>query len=45
MKDGELDVGESAIHGIIRYYTREAGVRSLEREISKICRKTVKVLR
>ncbi|HEX5312499.1 endopeptidase La [Aquabacterium sp.] len=42
VKDGELDVAESAIRGIIRYYTREAGVRSLEREISKICRKTVK---
>jgi ATP-dependent Lon protease len=42
VKDEELDVTESAIRGIIRYYTREAGVRSLEREISKICRKTVK---
>jgi ATP-dependent Lon protease len=42
VKDEELDVAESAIRGIIRYYTREAGVRSLEREISKICRKTVK---
>ena len=42
VKDDELDVTESAIRGIIRYYTREAGVRSLEREISKICRKTVK---
>jgi ATP-dependent Lon protease len=42
VKDAELDVTESAIRGIIRYYTREAGVRSLEREISKICRKTVK---
>jgi ATP-dependent Lon protease len=38
----EMDVTESAIRGIIRYYTREAGVRSLEREISKICRKVVK---
>ena len=38
----ELDVTESAIRGIIRYYTREAGVRSLEREISRICRKAVK---
>jgi ATP-dependent Lon protease len=44
VKPGELDVTESAIRGIIRYYTREAGVRSLEREISKICRKTVKGL-
>lgn len=42
LKDGELEVTESAILGIIRYYTREAGVRSLEREISKICRKVVK---
>jgi ATP-dependent Lon protease len=37
-----MDVTESALRGIIRYYTREAGVRSLEREISKICRKVVK---
>ncbi|HMX09983.1 MAG TPA: endopeptidase La [Burkholderiaceae bacterium] len=42
--DSELDVAEDAIRGIIRYYTREAGVRSLEREISKICRKVVKGL-
>ncbi|WP_416305584.1 endopeptidase La [Neptunicella sp. SCSIO 80796] len=42
LKKGELIVEESAIIGIIRYYTREAGVRSLEREISKICRKAVK---
>jgi ATP-dependent Lon protease len=42
VQDEELDVTEAAIRGIIRYYTREAGVRSLEREISKICRKTVK---
>ena len=42
VKDEEMDVTESAIRGIIRYYTREAGVRSLEREISKICRKVVK---
>ncbi|WP_019560300.1 endopeptidase La [Caldimonas manganoxidans] len=42
VKDDELEVTESAIRGIIRYYTREAGVRSLEREISKICRKVVK---
>jgi ATP-dependent Lon protease len=44
VKDDELDIQESAIRGIIRYYTREAGVRSLEREISKICRKVVKGL-
>ncbi|KXI28705.1 endopeptidase La [Paraglaciecola hydrolytica] len=42
LKDSELIIEESAIVGIIRYYTREAGVRSLEREISKICRKAVK---
>ncbi len=42
VKDEEMQVDESAIRGIIRYYTREAGVRSLEREISKICRKVVK---
>jgi ATP-dependent Lon protease len=40
--DDELELTEGAIRGIIRYYTREAGVRSLEREISKICRKVVK---
>ncbi|HEX6363989.1 MAG TPA: S16 family serine protease, partial [Albitalea sp.] len=42
VREDELEVTESAIRGIIRYYTREAGVRSLEREISKICRKVVK---
>ena len=42
VQDVEMDVTESALRGIIRYYTREAGVRSLEREISKICRKVVK---
>jgi ATP-dependent Lon protease len=42
VKDEEMEVAESAIRGVIRYYTREAGVRSLEREISKICRKVVK---
>ncbi len=42
--DEELEVTESAIRGVIRYYTREAGVRSLEREMSKICRKVVKGL-
>jgi ATP-dependent Lon protease len=44
LKDGELEVGEDALRDIVRYYTREAGVRSLEREVSKICRKTVKGL-
>ena len=42
VKDGELKVGEQPIRDIIRYYTREAGVRGLEREIAKICRKVVK---
>lgn len=44
VKDGELEVAESAVRDIVRYYTREAGVRSLERELSKICRKVVKGL-
>jgi len=39
--EGELVVQESAIRDIVRYYTREAGVRSLDREIAKICRKVV----
>ncbi|GAB4401532.1 MAG: endopeptidase La [Rhodoferax sp.] len=42
VKPEELQVTEDAIRAIVRYYTREAGVRSLEREISKICRKVVK---
>ena len=44
LKKGELTIEENAILDIIRYYTREAGVRGLEREISKICRKAVKNL-
>ena len=44
LKDGELTVNESALRDITRYYTREAGVRSLDREIAKICRKVVKML-
>ena len=42
VKKNELDVSEAAVRDIIRYYTREAGVRALERELSKICRKVVK---
>jgi ATP-dependent Lon protease len=42
LKDDEIQIVESAIRDIIRFYTREAGVRNLEREISKICRKVVK---
>ena len=42
VKRDELDVGEGAVRDVIRYYTREAGVRALERELSKICRKVVK---
>ncbi|NCN71279.1 MAG: endopeptidase La [Betaproteobacteria bacterium] len=44
VKESELLVTEEAVRDIVRYYTREAGVRSLEREISKICRKVVKGL-
>ena len=44
VKPEELKVEESAVRDIVRYYTREAGVRSLEREIGKICRKVVKKL-
>lgn len=42
LKNDELEIMDSAILGMIRYYTREAGVRSLEREVSKVCRKAVK---
>ncbi len=44
LKDDELAVSESALRDITRFYTREAGVRAMEREISKICRKVVKFL-
>jgi len=44
IQDGELTVTEDAVRDVVRYYTREAGVRSLERELSKICRKVVKGL-
>ncbi|MGE4366269.1 endopeptidase La [Thermomonas sp.] len=42
LREGELEIAESAILDIIRYYTRESGVRNLEREIAKIARKVVK---
>jgi ATP-dependent Lon protease len=44
LKEGELSVSEAAVRDIVRYFTREAGVRALERELSKICRKAVKQL-
>jgi ATP-dependent Lon protease len=44
LKEDEFSISEAAIRDIVRYYTREAGVRNLEREISKICRKVVKNL-
>jgi len=42
LKEGEVAISDEAIRDLIRYYTREAGVRSLEREIAKVCRKVVK---
>jgi ATP-dependent Lon protease len=44
VKATELNVTEDAVRDVVRYYTREAGVRSLERELGKICRKVVKAL-
>jgi ATP-dependent Lon protease len=44
LKDTEIHIAESALRDVVRYYTREAGVRSMEREISKMCRKAVKAL-
>jgi ATP-dependent Lon protease len=44
LKEEELEFSEQAMIDIVRYYTREAGVRSLEREISKVCRKVVKAI-
>ena len=44
LKESEITIDDSAIMGIIRYYTREAGVRNLERDISKLCRKAVKAI-
>jgi len=44
LQEAELSVSEAAVRDIVRYYTREAGVRALERELSKICRKAVKQL-
>ncbi len=44
LKKEEISITEDALRDIVRYYTREAGVRALEREVSKICRKVVKGL-
>lgn len=44
LKSDEIDFGKSAIQEIIRYYTREAGVRNLDRDIASICRKVVKLI-
>ena len=42
LKDGEVEIGEDTLRDLIRYYSREAGVRGLEREVARICRKVVK---
>ncbi len=42
LKEDEIDITDEALRGIVRFYTREAGVRNLQREIAKICRKVVK---
>ena len=42
LKDGEIEIVPEALHSIVRRYTREAGVRNLEREVNKICRKVVR---
>src|SRR5690606_16137424 len=44
LEEGELIMSESALRDIVRHYTRESGVRNMEREISKICRKVVKAI-
>ena len=44
LKEGELAISDKAIRDAVRFYTREAGVRNLERELAKICRKVVKEL-
>ncbi len=44
IREGELELSEAAVRDVVRYYTREAGVRALERDLSKICRKVVKGL-
>ena len=44
LKEHEIEITEAAVRDMIRYYSREAGVRNLERDISKVCRKVVKAL-
>ncbi len=44
LKDAELHISDSVLVDIVRYYTRESGVRNMERELAKICRKSVKKL-